>query len=74
MTIILATKVPQKDVLERTTISRFTGEQVTYIRKTPHVTQDDDTCAYLKYWLYAKVKRMCLNEVRYDTMADFATV
>lgn len=71
MSIIVATRIPLKQLLERTVKSKFTGEQVTYVRKNPYITQDPDTCSFIKYWLYAKVKRNVFRETRYDEMIPF---
>ena len=38
MSIIVAARIPLVSLLKRTVKSKFTGEMVTYTRKTPYIT------------------------------------
>jgi len=74
MTLILAQRIPLEQLLSRTVKSKFTGEMVTYIKKTPNVLMDDDTVQYIKYWLHCQVKRNCFNEIRYNEVCPFSLI
>jgi hypothetical protein len=71
LTIVIAEKVPLTSLLTRKTKSKFTGEMVTYQRKTPFITQDSDTVSFIKYLLHHKIKERCFQSVRYDETTPF---
>jgi hypothetical protein len=57
--IVVAERIPLTSLLKRNTKSKFTGEMVTYQRKTPYITQDSDTVSFIKYFLHHKIKEKC---------------
>jgi hypothetical protein len=71
MTIIVAQRMPLDSLLTRTVKSKFTGEMVTYIKKTPYILEDNDTSQHVKYWLHSHVKRHCFEAVTYEEIVPF---
>ena len=45
---------------------------VTQERKTPYITDDQDTVQLIKYYLHNKVKHNVLTEFSYDECHSFA--